>query len=206
MFCTDPKNSDYAMMKGAVRNMEPWRNRDAEEETVEQRLDRLEKEEAEAEGEEEKNAMADLEAKNVDAQREMAAADALDEIRYRNARIHQSEKEGTDYADTVIRMEDEERRLQDLEDETAARKAFATTNPQVMASATDDDIASSIPLQGVKQSLKRIDLTKGNDNEEKEVGGASASPLSSIPSFKRVVKIKKDHSKLLGIKKKPSLV
>ncbi|KAJ3505617.1 hypothetical protein NM208_g16174 [Fusarium decemcellulare] len=45
IFRTDPKNNDYAMVKGAVRNMEPWRNRAAEEESVEQRLDRLERQE-----------------------------------------------------------------------------------------------------------------------------------------------------------------
>ncbi|KAF7557502.1 hypothetical protein G7046_g6027 [Stylonectria norvegica] len=126
IFRTDPANSNYAMVKGAVRNMEPWRNREAEDETVEQRLDRLEQEEIEAAGEEEKNAMADLEAKNLDARREMAAADALDEIRHRNARIHRSEKDGMDYADTVVRSEDEERERQEREDDEAAKRAFAT--------------------------------------------------------------------------------
>src|SRR6478609_9446824 len=45
---TDPKNQDYVVVSGAVRNNEPWRNRAAEEESVEQRLDRLEREEAAA--------------------------------------------------------------------------------------------------------------------------------------------------------------
>ncbi|EGY18084.1 cell cycle control protein cwf16 [Verticillium dahliae VdLs.17] len=103
IFRTDPKINDYTMVKGAVRNMEPWRNRAGEDEGVEERLDRLEREEAEAAGEEEKNAMEDLEAKNADARREMAAADALDEIRQRNARIQRSEKEGVDFADYVRR-------------------------------------------------------------------------------------------------------
>lgn len=123
-FRTDPKNCDYAMVKGAVRNMEPWRNRITEEETMEQRLGRLELEEAEEAGEEEKNAMADLEAKNADARREMAVADALDETRHRNARIDRSEKEGVDYADMIVRAEEEERARQDREDTETARQAF----------------------------------------------------------------------------------
>ncbi|KAL2760822.1 hypothetical protein ACRALDRAFT_1023965, partial [Sodiomyces alcalophilus JCM 7366] len=119
IFRTDPARNDYAMVKGAVRNFEPWRNREAEQETVEERLDRLEREEAEAAGEDgaERDAMADLEAKNADARTEMAAADALDEIRQRNARIRRSEKEGVDFADYVVRPEDEQREQQEREDE-----------------------------------------------------------------------------------------
>ena len=47
-FRTDPKNNDYAMVSGAMRNMEPWRDRGAADESLEDRLDRLEREEAEA--------------------------------------------------------------------------------------------------------------------------------------------------------------
>lgn len=202
-FRTDPKNNDYAMVRGAVRNMEPWRNRAAEEESVEQRLDRLEKEEAEAAGEEEKNAMADLEAKNVDARREMAAADALDEIRQRNARIHRSEKEGVDYSDSIVRTEDEERIRQEMEDDAAAKRAFlaarSQTNTLVGDYGSDDDqedTTRSIPL---------------SDRELMPPPPTRALPLAdnvetSVPSFKRVVKKKKDHSAILGILKKPSLV
>jgi hypothetical protein len=127
IFRTDPKNNDYAMVKGALRNMEPWRNKAEQEESVEQRLDRLEKEEAEAAGEEveDRNAMTDLEASNLSAQREMAAADALDEIRRRNARIQIAGKEDVDFASLVVRSEDEERERQEQEDEEAAKAAFA---------------------------------------------------------------------------------
>ncbi|KGQ05739.1 Coiled-coil domain-containing protein 94 [Beauveria bassiana D1-5] len=67
-FRTDPKNNDYAMVSGAMRNMEPWRDRGAADESLEDRLDRLEREEAEAAGEEAegRSAMEELEAKNAD--------------------------------------------------------------------------------------------------------------------------------------------
>lgn len=201
IFRTDPKNNDYAMVTGAVRNMEPWRNRATEEESVEQRLDRLEREEAEAEGEEEKNAMADLEAKNEDAKREMAAADALDEIRQRNARIHRSEKEGMDYAGTVMRSEDEERAEQDAADEAAAKSAFAAAKAQMEGNNDNDN------GEGSSSSVFRPEPMPGSDEAlmppppvpAKDQGPAEAP----APSFKRVVKKKKDHSALLGIKKKP---
>ncbi|KAF9777463.1 hypothetical protein IL306_004432 [Fusarium sp. DS 682] len=176
MVCkADPKNNDYAMVSGAVRNNEPWRNREAENETVEQRLDRLEREEAEAAGEEEKNAMEELEAKNLDAQREMAAADALDEIRHRNARINRSEKEGIDFTDSIVRTEDEEKERQEREDEEAAKAAFAAARAQMESS------------------------TKNAEPEETVVEPQAPAP---VPTFKRVVKKKKDHSAALGIKKK----
>ncbi|KAL8736623.1 MAG: hypothetical protein Q9181_002300, partial [Wetmoreana brouardii] len=83
-FKTDPRNMDYECERGARRNFEVWRQGAGDgKETDEERLDRLEREEHE---EEEKSAMEELEAKVVDAKQEMAIADALDEIRTRNAR------------------------------------------------------------------------------------------------------------------------
>lgn len=117
-FKTDPKNQDYVCEKGAKRNTEPWRA--GPEETDEERLDRLEREEEE----ESKNAMAELEAKTVDAKREMAVADALDEIRTRNAAREaaaaQDPSSGAP-ADPAIRTAQEE---QDRIDTEEARKAF----------------------------------------------------------------------------------
>ncbi|KAH6892061.1 cell cycle control protein cwf16 [Thelonectria olida] len=198
IFRTDPKSSGYAMVKGAVRNMEPWRNRETEEETVEQRLDRLEREEAEEAGEEEKNAMADLEAKNADARREMAAADALDEIRQRNARINRSEKEGVDFADSIVRTEDEEREQQEREDDEAAKRAFgvARTYLDVVDEETDGPSTLVSNTESTMSSMAALSTT-GIADEEK------AAP---VPTFKRAVKKKKNHAALLGIKKKPSLV
>lgn len=196
IFRTDPKNNDYAMVKGAVRNMEPWRNRENVDESLEDRLDRLEREEAEAEGEEDKNVMEELEAKNADARREMAAADALDEIRQRNARIHRSEKQGMDYADEIVRTEDEERERLEREDDEAAKKAFAEAKARLAGGGDAETTeTTSTPDTQVKPPVV----------EEPPVVSKEMPPPPP-PSFKRVVKKKKDHSALLGIKKKPSLV
>jgi hypothetical protein len=184
-FKTDPKNMDYECERGAKRNTEPWRmNGGGKQESDEERLDRLEREE------EEKNAMQELETKTLDAKREMAVADALDEIRTRNARNERMGKDGVEV--TVTRETiDEERERQEKEDEEAARRAFMRRH-EAMEEIIDDDM---------------------EDSSEVGSSAAQAPPITKEaalemppPSFKRVVKKKKDHAALLGIKKKPSLV
>ena len=193
IFRTDPKNNDYAMVKGALRNMEPWRDRGAGEETDEQRLDRLEREEAEAAGEEERNAMADLEAKNVDARREMAAADALDEIRHRNARIQRADKEGVDFADLIVRPEDEERARQEREDDEAARAAFASAR-KLMGECTIIEEDMEDLEEGAVEAPKAVQKAPEKAVETK----------TKVDDWKPKKKIKKDYSAMLGIKKKPT--
>lgn len=201
-FRTDPKNNDYSMVRGAVRNMEPWRDRVAEEETDEQRLDRLEKEEAEAAGEEDRDAMAELEAKNADAKRDMAAADALDAIRQRNARIQIAQKEGVDFVDSVARVGDEEKERQEREDEEAARKAFAKARE-----GPESDLLGPLGIEEVDGDGK--DAAGSNSTPSASEASGSGTPAEALPpppSFKRVVKRKRDHSAALGIKKKKPLV
>lgn len=171
---------DYECERGAKRNTEPWRmNGAGKQESDEERLDRLEREE------EEKNAMQELETKTLDAKREMAVADALDEIRTRNARNERVGKDGLEV--TVARESiDEERRRQDQEDEDAARRAFMRRHEameEIIEDAPEEDEAGPAPP-----------ITK------------EAALEMPPPSFKRVVKKKKDHGAAFGIKKKPSLV
>jgi hypothetical protein len=181
-FKTDPANMDYECERGAKRNFEPWREAKLAEETEEQRLDRLEREEAE------RDVMKELEVKTIDAKTEMAIADALDEIRSRNARIEKAEKDGPT---TVVERDviGEERRRQEEEDAEAARKAFESRKmPDLGEEVIEDD--------GF--------LTDGAGPVES--APASAMPPPPVPAFKRQVKKKKDFSAALGIKKKPSLV
>ena len=131
-FKTDPKNTDYECERGAKRNFEAWRDPSSKElqETDEQRLDRLEREEAEAAEEEERNAMEELEGKMAESKREMAIADALDEIRTRNARIERGEKGGKEEVALERTREDvlAQRRREEEELEEAARMAFQREN------------------------------------------------------------------------------
>jgi hypothetical protein len=182
-FKTDPKNMDYTCERGAKRNTEPWRmNGGGIQESDEERLDRLEREE------EERNAMVELETKTLDAKREMAVADALDEIRTRNARNERIGKDGGEV--TVSRAAiDEEKERQEREDEEAARRAFMRRQEALEEVIEDDeDEWSAGPSALADEPMKEV------------------SKEMPPPSFKRVVKKKKDFSAALGIKKKPSLV
>ncbi len=201
-FKTDPKAMDYECERGAKRNFEVWRNKDGEGEgrnleTEEEMLERLEAEEAERGG-----AMEALEGKVADARQEMAIADALDEIRTRNARILRAEGKGEegvggalDAAEKVRREREMERERIAREDEEAARRAFGRGieieeegDGMVMGGGGD---GGDVQVKGDGKGMKAKGATVGN---------------MPPPEFKRVVKKKKDFSAALGIKKKPSLV
>ncbi|MCJ1315914.1 hypothetical protein MMC15_001234 [Xylographa vitiligo] len=180
-FKTDPKNMDYECEKGAKRNFEPWRlGGGAKEESKEERLDRLEAEEAE------KDAMGELEGKMVDAKREMQIADALDEIRTRNARNERVGKDGE--VEVGAKEErDMEREAVEKEIEEAARRAFTTeTGERVRRIGEEAD--AEVDISG-KLEVRIVD-----------------AELMPPPSFKRGIKRKKDFSAALGIKKKVALV
>ncbi|KAF3932781.1 hypothetical protein ABW19_dt0207331 [Dactylella cylindrospora] len=196
VFKTDPQNMDYECEKGAVRNFEPWRDKQAIEETEEERLNRLEEQIVE---EEEENAMARLETKTLDSKREMAIADALDEIRTRNARVERAD--GGAVLDAIVNIKEqrnEEQERFDMEDEEAARRAFQTDDGEHVRRLVDDTAAES--------SASAPSTSKPNGvitfAEEKD---SVAAATAEIPSFKRQVKKKKDVASALGIKKKPKI-
>ena len=186
-FKTDPKNMDYTCEKGAKRNFELWRDASGgKEESEEERLDRLEREE------EERNAMVELETKTLDAKREMQIADALDEIRTRNARNERVDKGGEVVG--VRDERDEERERIEKEDEEIARRAFMTeTGEKVRRLGEEED------GDGLEDNLT---VTAPFAPALEDKAGVMMPP----PTFKRVVKKKKDFTSALGIKKKPALV
>jgi hypothetical protein len=175
-FKTDPKNMDYACERGAKRNFESWRDADSSElkETDEERLDRLEREEAEEAENAERNAMEELEQKMEDSKREMQVADALDEIRTRNARIERGERGGKEEeALAQARQASDEARLaQERDDAEAARKAFQQTYDE-----------------------------RTNLDEALLVDESQEPPKPPVPSFSRVKKPKK--ALVPGLVKKP---
>ena len=175
-FKTDPKNMDYTCEKGAIRNFEPWRDESVREETEEERLDRMEREEGET-------AMEKLEGKTLDSRREMMIADALDEVRARNARNERVD-EG-EVVRVLQEMRGEETLGRDEEErelEEEARRVFREGGDG----------------QGkfVRRVLEDVAEEEKGEEEEKVV----------IPTFKKSVKRKRDLGAALGIKKKKSLV
>ncbi|KAL8838616.1 MAG: hypothetical protein Q9170_002062 [Blastenia crenularia] len=184
-FKTDPKNMDYTCERGAKRNFEIWRQGtpEGEKETDEERLDRLEREEGE------KNAMEELEAKVVDAKQEMAIADALDEIRTRNARNERAVG-GKEVGDLVEEEINEEKRRVEREDEEMARRAFMTETGERVRRIGEEEEA---------------EMPNGDEGGFKK-SAADIMPPPPLPTFKRAIKKKKDLGAALGIKKKPALV
>jgi hypothetical protein len=176
-FKTDPKNMDYEVESGAVRNFEPWREGRVEE-SDEERLRRLE---MEAGGEDpDVDAMADMEAKLAEAQTDMAVADALDEIRANNARQERAAK-GVGESNVSRDEKVVEREREEKEDEEAARDAFQKARD----------------WETQEEEVFVLEKTT-----------AVAEPKSvlaqPVPSFKKTVKVKKNLSAALGIKKKVS--
>lgn len=175
-FKTDPKTTDYKAESGAKRTVEPWRARDVAEETDEQRLDRLEQEQIEedAEGERNGNAMEELEKANLDVKNQMAVADALDELRNRNARIERVGRSDV----YVIPEEDEDAEAARLDemDREAARKAFAMHASTGGGEEVEEDIGMEeevvVPTGAVFQPKKRLVKTTP------KIVGASVAPKS----------------------------
>lgn len=190
-FKTDPKGMDYVCERGAKRNFEVWRKEDPDAnkmETEDEMLERLEAEEAERGG-----AMAELETKVGEAKREMEIADALDEIRVRNARVLRAEGRGGDVdvdggeeAKLEREREREKKRLE-AEDEERAKEAFAARRGNG---------------EGETEDVGTIEGSGGSG------GGVKGKTVGDMPppTFKRAVKKKKDLAGALGIKRKPALV
>ncbi|KAF5521268.1 YJU2 splicing factor-like protein [Colletotrichum aenigma] len=91
---TVPQASDYVCETGAKRITEPWRiGDDVANETADERLDRLEREHEKRENTENPT-LGDLEKEALAAETHMAVADALDEVRARNARLERLRRDG----------------------------------------------------------------------------------------------------------------
>ena len=225
-FKTDPKNDDYAAEKGIRRNFEPWREAKLNEETEEERLDRIEREMAEA------DPMKELESKMVDAKTEMAVADKLDEIRTRNARMERADKDQAAEAVAArLKMEerDLERERQEREDDEAARAAFRTANGEKVKRLIEDDeddkeqdvgndfwgakspdtgnasvveASSSLGAQA-KQKEEDVDDFWGVDDENDEQAKKNDMPPPTLTFTRNPKKRKQDLGAALGIKKKP---
>jgi hypothetical protein len=95
------------------------------------------------------DAMANLEAKTHDAQRDMAVADALDEIRAQNARNEKAAVNGEAAPATVVDVLYEKRQRQDEEDAEAARQAFEKAKEE---KTTIPDIPKTTPAPVFKRT------------------------------------------------------
>lgn len=165
-FRTDPQNTDYKAEHGASRNFEPWREAQAAENDPDR--DPLAHLIEEEDKDEEADTMAALEQRTLDSKREMEIADALQDIRTRNARLDRVN------ADSVLDSlkgkhrgldpEAEERRRAEEEDEILIRKYFSR------------DLAAPEPEE---QSAVTTGASNGADHG---TTAASAAALDASPT------------------------
>jgi hypothetical protein len=137
---------DYRIVSGAKREYEVWRGDERAKDTEEQRLDRLEREEAGSSGED-RTIIEDLEKKMEGARAEMKVADALDDIRAANSR-----QEGKPIMDGFKVEVD----VQEAEDAEIARAAFKGTKRSATdheAEAFDVDFSTARPVKKVKKDF-----------------------------------------------------
>ena len=195
------------MISGAKRNFEPWKG-DGKEETDEERLKRLEKEEMQV------DTMQELETKMVDTQRELQIADALDEIHTRNALREKINPDSVaEVAQRRAEVETEiERERLDKEDTEVARMAFLKgkrikldgkeASPAAIDGAELRDTVLSNPrpaLMGIEDVIEEVDIEEAERaTETKEVEPRFTS--------KRGTKRKQKFRAALGIKTEQALV
>lgn len=192
-FKTNPRTMDYDCESGAQRSFERWRQTGEENvnnlETEEEMLDRLEAEAAET------SAMGDLERKVEDAKTEMEIADALDEIRTRNARVLRAEGKAGEQDAAIeaadrarVARERERERMIEEEDERAAKRAFGRLGPSDGVEVEVDEGMKS-RAAGRRSGLRNELLAYSDDDEG---GDDAAEPRQTISSLPRAPATKLD--------------
>ena len=170
--------------------------------------------------------MGQLETKMVDAKREMQIADALDEIRTRNARNERVVKEGEVEVVREGKSEEElERERVEREDEEAVRIAFG----RVVRVAVEKEGEGQAQEKAIKKKKNEVEglgevietvleeaielpaeeevaVVKKKASSAPSRAESDAAEMPPPPTFKRGTKRKKDFGAALGIKKKPALV
>ena len=155
-FKTDPKNMDYICERGARRNFEAWRPSDLPEESVEERLDRLEEEEAGLL--EDRDAMQELEAKAKNLKSEEKIADALDAIRIRNDernRVGQGDVQVVEGISLDTIQEEQDKEDADLAKEAFQNKRFhEDEEEEVVVMEVKDELADAERWKPAKKRKK----------------------------------------------------
>ncbi|KAI0464014.1 hypothetical protein LJB42_003028 [Komagataella kurtzmanii] len=152
VFRTDPVNADYVVEKGAVRNFLRSNIKEPEKlETLEETLDRLEKQAEQDKKEElakqkgihkklndpDEDIIVQVEKKMIEQREEQRRMDELDDLRSKNARIERIKRSEISLEDRILNDDSES-----LEKEIASRTREAFENKRPLEIRPDDEFSS----------------------------------------------------------------
>ncbi|KAI8250695.1 Pre-mRNA-splicing factor cwf16 [Colletotrichum sp. SAR 10_98] len=170
-FRTAPQTSDYACETGAKRTTEPWRiDDDTVNETADQRLYRLEREREEHENTE-NTTMEDLEKATIAAETHLAVADALDEVRARNARLERLRRDGITVDKNAAMTAD------DQKDEEHTKRAFS------LHARAEAEVSDQIEAHTARHTdMNALVKTKRHPKQTKLLPGLKQSQAKAPPA------------------------
>lgn len=200
IFRTDPKSADFVMESGGKRAFDKEnKNKILKEETLEETLARLEKEEKEAREKElakdkKQTSLEELEKKLGDMKRQQDMNEEIDQLHKRTLRMLESvaNQESLRLKSHLSQLERE--KLQEEEDERLAEKAFQKMGSKVFESIEldkeasernedgDDDVKKPV-LQSISENTYKesITSTKGDDfNSSSDSDSDYHQPLNFI--------------------------
>ncbi|MCD7454963.1 hypothetical protein HAX54_026622 [Datura stramonium] len=186
-FKTDPKNSDYTVESGAIRNFEPWRAEDEE----------MEKEKQKRAAEEIGDSMKALENRTLDSKRRMDIDVGVDELKSRNARRTSVSVDAILEANMQRRLDDE--KAEALEDEAVVRTVVfgRSIDPiikrihdeQFAAAAADNLVfANNSPKRRKFCEAKGCSITDWSNNNRDNASSSSSGTFKSSSVKLSVVK------------------
>lgn len=200
-FKTDPQRGDYSAEHGCVRNFEPWRENEDEEEAAHQQR----------EDEEKGDSMKALENRTLDSKREMDILDALDEIKainQRHAKIdtdvllqqHADAQPGA--AERKLEMEKQ------LEDDMRQAKLVFQQKKRAIGDVGGTTAGDGVPVSKKAAVEKEPLLAGAFGSANGDPGNGDKATVTPVATQKIAVTIKKksDAAKKPAVKKKKAVV
>jgi hypothetical protein len=164
---TDPKHADYSAEFNCSRQMEPWREEDdMRDALLEQRA-----------GEEQGDAMKELENKTLDSKMEMEILDGLDEIRALNARAANVN------VDDILAKRVKEDEFLGAEDEMKLLETFEGSNKRLLHA--EDEINPEALFTRRKKKQVKKDIEEGKPKVKTAIASVTIAVVEKEEEAKK---------------------